>query len=140
MVPMGGQVMIALMRKELTDIGIKELRTANEVDDAFKNMQGTALIVVNSVCGCAAGAARPGVAIALKNSKSPQHLYTVFAGQDQEATAQARTYFSGFTPSSPSFAILKDGSVVQMIPREEIQGHTPEQIAEKLVSAFNSFC
>lgn len=128
------------MREELTRIGFTELRTAEDVDKMIPNSKGTSLVVVNSVCGCAAGGARPGVVLALKNPKRPQHLFTVFAGQDKDATEQARSYFHGYPPSSPSFALLKDGEVVHFIPRQKIEGHSPEQIAEELVSAINQHC
>lgn len=128
------------MREELTKAGFKELRTGAEVDQTIPSSKGTALIVINSVCGCAAGGARPGVVNALKNEKKPQHLWTVFAGQDKEATEKARSYFHGIAPSSPSFALLKDGEVVHFIPRQNIEGHSASQIAEELTAAFNKFC
>ncbi len=129
------------MRKELTNLGFKELRSPEEVNDAFGNSSGTTnLCVVNSVCGCAAGGARPGVKLALENQKLPASLTTVFAGQDKEATAAARGFFVGYAPSSPSMALLKNGKVVYMLERSDIEGSSPEQIAEKLRAAFNSFC
>ncbi len=128
------------MRKELTELGVSELRTAQEVDSALKNSSGTALVVVNSVCGCAAGGARPGVAMALKHSKLPEKLYTVFAGQDKEATDKARSYFTGYPPSSPAMAILKNGEIVAMIHRHDIEGHSPQEIAAKLTAAFDKYC
>lgn len=124
------------MRKELTDAGVQELRTPEEVDKALKNMAGTAMVVVNSVCGCAAGGARPGVVMSLKSPKRPEKIYTVFAGQDKEATEQARTYFIGYPPSSPAVAILKDGKVVHMMPRHEIEGHSADEIANSLAKAY----
>ena len=127
------------MREELTKLGVKELRTAADVE-ATLSQPGTTLVVVNSVCGCAAGACRPAVTLALKNKKLPQHLTTVFAGQDKEATAAARSFFSEFPPSSPSIALLKDGEVVKMIERRQIEGRSAEQIAQDLVSGFEMFC
>lgn len=136
------QAMIQPMRDELTQIGIKELRTPEEVDEALQGegAKGTTLVVVNSVCGCAAGLARPAVAVALKHHKVPDHLYTVFAGQDREATERARSYFEGEPPSSPSFALLKDGKLVHMIHRHEIENASLEEIAEKLTKAFDQYC
>lgn len=128
------------MRAELTNAGVTELRTAAEVDTALKNATGTALVVVNSVCGCAAGAARPAVKLALKHGKLPQKLYTVFAGQDKDATDRARSYFHGYPPSSPSMALLKDGHVVAMVARHEIEGRSADQIAASLTAAFDEFC
>lgn len=136
------QMMVQPMRDELTQLGIKELRTPEEVDEALQGegAKGTALVVVNSVCGCAAGLARPGVALSLKHDKVPDHLYTVFAGQDREATAQARTYFEGQPPSSPSFALLKDGKLVHMIHRHEIENVPLEEIAANLTAAYDKYC
>jgi len=128
------------MRDELTRLGIQELRTPEEVEQAFDNMKGTALVVVNSVCGCAAGNARPGVAKALQGDVKPDHLYTVFAGQDKEATAKAREYFAPYPPSSPSIAIMKDGKLVYFIERHEIENRTADQIAAKLTAAFEHYC
>lgn len=128
------------MRAELTQAGAQELRTAAEVDQALTGAAGTVLVVVNSVCGCAAGAARPAVRLALQHSKLPAKVYTVFAGQDKEATDRARSYFHGFAPSSPSMALLKDGEVVAMVPRHEIEGRSAEQIAQSLKAAFDTFC
>lgn len=136
------QMMVQPMRDELTRIGVKELRTPEEVTEAFQGeaAKGTSLVVVNSVCGCAAGLARPAVAESLKNEKTPDHLYTVFAGQDKEATAEARKYFEGQPPSSPSFAILKDGKLVHMIHRHEIEGVALEEIAANLTRAYDKYC
>jgi len=128
------------MRDELTRLGITELRTPEEVEQAFNNMKGTALVVVNSVCGCAAGNARPGVAKALQSDAKPDHLYTVFAGQDKEATAKAREYFAPYPPSSPSIALMKDGELVFFIERHEIEDRNAEQIAAKLAGAFEHYC
>lgn len=128
------------MRDELTRNGFTELRTPEEVEQAFADMKGTALVVVNSVCGCAAGLARPGVAHSLKNEVKPDQLYTVFAGQDKEATAKAREYFTGYPPSSPSFALLKDGKLVAMVERHQIENNSLEGISHLLTTAYNEFC
>ncbi|WP_199622308.1 BrxA/BrxB family bacilliredoxin [Paenibacillus alkalitolerans] len=128
------------MRDELTRLGITELRTPEEVEAAFNDMKGTALVVVNSVCGCAAGNARPAVAQSLRNDVKPDHLYTVFAGQDKEATAKAREYFAPYPPSSPSIALMKDGKLVYFIERHQIEGRTAEMIAADLNGAFNEYC
>ena len=128
------------MRKELTSLGFIEMRTSGEVDKFLSDQDGTTLLVINSVCGCAAGNARPGVRMALGNNKKPDHLVTVFAGQDGEATVQARTYLKGYPPSSPSMALFRDGQLVHMIPRLEIEGRMPEQVAANLKNAFDNFC
>ena len=128
------------MREELTSIGFRELRTPQEVDSTLKHAQGTALVVVNSICGCAAGKARPAVALALSHRVRPDVLSTVFAGQDGEATDRARTYFTGYGPSSPSVALLRDGKLVFMLERCDIEGRDTHSIAEDLVSAFDRFC
>lgn len=129
------------MRTELTDLGIKELQTPEDVDIVFSEKKtGTMLLVINSVCGCAAGNARPGVAMALQNAKTPDNLYTVFAGQDREATERAREYFSEFPPSSPSFAFFKDGEIKAMITRHRVEGRTSHEVASDLVMIFNAFC
>lgn len=129
------------MRTELTDLGITELRTPEEVDAVLgAQPKGTMLLVINSVCGCAAGNARPGVRIALQNEKKPDHLYTVFAGQDKEATARAREYFSEFPPSSPSFAFFKDGEIKAMVPRHRVEGRTAQDVAADLTMIFDAFC
>ena len=123
------------MREELTRAGFTELTTPAAVDQAMTR-KGTTLLVVNSVCGCAAGSARPGVALALKDGVKPDQMVTVFAGQDREATQQARTYLKGFAPSSPSMAILKDGQAVWMLERHQIEGHDAAAIAKVLKEAF----
>jgi putative YphP/YqiW family bacilliredoxin len=128
------------MRDQLTRLGIQELRKPEDVEQAFNHMQGTALVVVNSVCGCAAGQARPGVALALNNEVKPDHLFTVFAGQDKEATAKAREYFSPYPPSSPSIALMKDGKLVHFIERHEIEDRSAEMIADSLTGAFDFYC
>lgn len=131
----------APMRKELTSIGFNELKDTQEVDQNIPNNQGTTLLVVNSVCGCAAGAARPGVRLALSKSEiKPDNLVTVFAGQDVEATGQARKYLAPYPPSSPCIALFKDGRLVHMIERHNIEGHSAEMIAENLTAAFDEFC
>lgn len=128
------------MREELTSIGFKELRTRAEVDREMQNAGGTTLMLVNSVCGCAAGQARPGVALALTNLIVPDNLFTVFAGQDTEATVQARSYMKGFPPSSPSLALFKEGELVEMIERHQIEDSGADQIAAVLVKAFEQHC
>ncbi|MGO4371174.1 BrxA/BrxB family bacilliredoxin [Paenibacillus sp. MCAF20] len=132
--------MVQPMRDDLTRIGIQELRTPEEVEAAVPNAKGTALIVVNSVCGCAAGQCRPGVAEALQNEVTPDHLYTVFAGQDKEATAKAREYFAPYPPSSPSIALMKDGELVHFIERHQIENRSAADIAADLTDAFDRFC
>lgn len=128
------------MRKELTDLGVEELKTTDDVDRAMKEYDGTMLMVINSVCGCAAGNARPGLKIALDNANhKPDHMVTVFAGQDKEATAHARDYFSEYPPSSPAFAYFKDGEIKAMIPRHRIEGRTKNEIAEDLNMVFEAF-
>lgn len=130
--------LVTPMREQLTSVGFEELRTADDVDRALKDATGTAVVVVNSVCGCSARNARPAVTMALSGGTArPDHLYTVFAGQDVEATARARSYFTGYAPSSPSIAILKDGAMVQMIERRQIEGHDPAEIAAKLRAAID---
>ena len=131
---------ITPMRQELTRLGVEEMRAANEVDAKLKDAQGTTLLVVNSMCGCAARNARPAVASALQHDKKPDHLTTVFAGQDIEATARARAYITGYAPSSPSIALLKDGKPVFMLERFQIEGRSAEEISEDLVGAFDKFC
>ena len=130
---------IAPMRAELTRLGFQDLRTPEDVDAAVKQ-PGTTMIVVNSVCGCAAGKARPGIALALTKGKRPDHLTTVFAGADVEATQQARDYFSGYPPSSPSIALIKDGKVVYMMERRQIEGQSADMIAAELRKAFEMHC
>jgi len=132
--------MVQPMRDELTRLGIQELRTPEDVEQHIPDAKGTTLIVINSVCGCAAGQARPGVARALEHDVTPDHLYTVFAGQDKEATAQAREYFAPYPPSSPSIALMKDGELVHFIERHQIENRSAEQIAGDLTSAFDRFC
>ena len=128
------------MRGEMTAMGAKELKSAAEVDEAVKNTKGTLMIVVNSVCGCAAGKARPGIAMALQHAVKPDVLATVFAGGDVEATDRARGYFTGYAPSSPSVGILRDGKLVYMLERREIESRSAEMIAAELTSAFDRVC
>jgi len=132
--------LVTPMRQELTRLGVEEMRTAEEVDERLKEAKGTTLVVVNSVCGCSARMARPAVAMALENPIKPDHLTTVFAGQDTEATSRARSYFTGYPPSSPQIGLLKDGELVFMIERWQIEGRPPEEIAHDLVNAFNKYC
>jgi putative YphP/YqiW family bacilliredoxin len=128
------------MREELTRLGVEELRTPEAVDAAVKDSTGALMIVVNSICGCAAGKARPGVALALQNDVRPDRVATVFAGADIEATERARSYFTGYAPSSPSIGILKHGEVVYMLERWQIEGKGPAEIAEELKRAFELCC
>jgi len=128
------------MREELTRLGVEELRTPEAVESAVKDSTGTLMIVVNSVCGCAAGKARPGIALALQHDVRPDKVATVFAGGDIEATERARSYFTGYAPSSPSIGILKNGELVYMMERYQIEGKGPEQIADELKRAFDQCC
>ncbi|WP_062356044.1 BrxA/BrxB family bacilliredoxin [Bacillus kwashiorkori] len=126
-------------RLDLTEAGYEELKTPEEVDNAFKQ-KGTALVMINSVCGCAGGIARPAAKHAIHYDKRPDHLYTVFAGQDREATERARSYFTDYPPSSPSFALLKDGKLCGMVERHEIEGHEIMSVIEKLQNLFDEHC
>ncbi|NHM29215.1 BrxA/BrxB family bacilliredoxin [Neobacillus terrae] len=133
--------MVKPMREELTRAGFQELGTPEDVESYMENTSGTTLIVVNSVCGCAAGLARPAVTQAvLQSDKKPENLVTVFAGQDKEATAKMREYFEGYEPSSPSMALMKGKEVVHFIPRHEIEGNSMENVMENLKAAFESNC
>jgi putative YphP/YqiW family bacilliredoxin len=134
------EMLVAPMRQELTRLGVEELRSPEQVDAALRDATGTTLVVVNSVCGCGARSARPAVAMALAHGVKPDHLTTVFAGQDVAATERARGYFTGYPPSSPSIALLKDGQIVHMIERWQIEGRTAQMIAQDLVSAFDRHC
>ena len=125
---------------DLVNAGVTELRTPADVDMVLKNAKGTALVVVNSVCGCAAGMARPGVKLALQHTKKPDKITTVFAGVDREATERARQYIVGIPPSSPSIALFKDGKAVYVMERYQIEGRSPQEIAYQLVEAFDAFC
>ncbi len=133
-------LLVKPMREELTSVGFEELMNADDVDRWIGNTEGTALLVINSVCGCAAGMARPGVRLALSHNKTPDRLGTVFAGQDSEATAQARNAFAEVPPSSPSMALFKDGELVHFIPRHRIEGHSLEDLAQDLTQAFDQHC
>lgn len=128
------------MRAELTRLGVEELKTAAEVDAAVKNTSGILMVVVNSICGCAAGKARPGIALALQHPVRPDRVATVFAGADLEATDRARGYFTGYAPSSPSIGLLRDGQLLWMLERRQIENQGPEQIAMALTAAFERFC
>ena len=130
----------APMREELTSAGFKELRTIEEVDNMLTKKTGTVLVLVNSVCGCAAGSCRPGALLSLENEKKPDFLTTVFAGQDKDATKRAREYMEPFPPSSPSIALYKNGELVHFIERHDIEGNLKQVIAEKLIAAYNQHC
>lgn len=134
------EIMLIPMREELTRLGIEEAKTADAVDQAVRNTEGTLMVVVNSVCGCAAGKMRPGIRRALENGTKPARSITVFAGQDREATEKARGYFTGYAPSSPSIGFLRDGKLVHMLQRSDIETRTADQIAEKLKDAFEQHC
>jgi putative YphP/YqiW family bacilliredoxin len=132
--------MVTPMRQELTRLGVQELRTAAEVDATLKGTKGTTLVVVNSVCGCAARNARPAIAEAIKHTAKPDVLTTVFAGQDVEATQRARSYFTGYPPSSPQIGLMKDGKLVYLLERHQIEGRSAGEIAKDLTKAFDRFC
>lgn len=134
------EMLVAPMREDLTRAGFRELKTAQEVDDILGESSGTLLVAVNSVCGCAAGAMRPALVMAMGHETLPEMMTTVFAGQDLDATDRAREYFHGYPPSSPSVAIMKDGELVYMMERHQIEGHHPMQIAEALKAAFDEHC
>lgn len=134
------ELMVIPIREELTRLGIQELRNAAEVDQAITARSGTTMVVVNSICGCAAGRMRPAVRLALQNSTRPDQLASVFAGQDAEATERARSYFTGYPPSSPSIAILRDGKLVYMMQRRDIETRDAHSIAADLVAAFEQHC
>ena len=139
-VPMYDPRLVQPMRDELTRIGFQELRTPEDVDGVLGTVKETALVVVNSVCGCAARNARPAAALALGHAKRPKRLLTVFAGQDADATARARAYFTGYAPSSPQMALFKDGKLVFMLERKNIEGRPAPDIAEDLRAAFDRYC
>ena len=132
--------LVAPMRDEMVRMGARELKTVAEVGEALGDQKGTMLVFVNSVCGCAAGNARPALAHALKHAIRPQQVVTVFAGQDVDATARARQYFGEYQPSSPSMALLRDGEVVHFIHRHQIEGQAPQAVAANLTAAFDKFC
>ena len=133
-------MLVKPMREELTSVGVEELLTPADVDRFMAQREGTALLIVNSVCGCAAGAARPGVRAALSGAVRPDRVATVFAGQDVEATARARSYVADVPPSSPSMALYKDGALVYFVPRHRIEGRGPQELAGALTQAFEEFC
>jgi putative YphP/YqiW family bacilliredoxin len=134
------EIMVIPMREELTRMGVQELRTAEEVDRAIVNQPGTTMVIVNSICGCAAGRMRPAVRIALQNSVRPEKMFTVFAGQDTEATERARSYFTGYPPSSPSIALFRDGKLIYMMQRSDIEYREVADIAAELRKTFEKFC
>src|ERR1700723_3197242 len=134
------EIMVIPMREELTRIGVQELRSVEEVDRAMVNQPGTTLVIVNSICGCAAGRMRPAVRVALQNSSRPEKMFSVFAGQDREATDRARSYFTGQLPSSPSIAIFRDGQLAYMMPRRDIESREAPAIAADLRAALDKFC
>jgi len=134
------EMLIKPMREDLTRFGVEETRTPDEVDQVVRNTKGTVMVVVNSVCGCAAGLARPAVGMALKHSVVPDKVVTVFAGADIAATDRARNYFKGYFPSSPSVGILQNGQIVFMLERHQIEGRNPESIAKDLTDAFDRVC
>lgn len=129
--------LVAPLREEMTRMGVQELTTVTDVDGALGDQRGSMLVFVNSVCGCAAGNARPALRLALQHGVKPQHLVTVFAGQDLDATARARQYFAEYQPSSPSIALLRDGEVVHFVHRHQIEGRSPQAIAADLTAAFD---
>jgi putative YphP/YqiW family bacilliredoxin len=134
------EIMVIPMREELTRLGAQELRTPAEVDRVLAQQSGTAMVVVNSICGCAAGRMRPAVRAALQNPSRPEKIFTVFAGQDVEATERARSYFTGYAPSSPSIALLRDGKLVHMMQRSDIEHREAVDIATELRRVFDQFC
>lgn len=134
------EYMCAPLREDLTSVGFQELKTTQDVDTALPNSKGTVLVAVNSVCGCAAGSARPGIKLAIQHGKRPDKLVTVFAGQDVEATAEARKHLLPNPPSSPSIALFKDGNLVHFVSRQDIEGRPADMIAANLKTAFEKFC
>jgi len=131
--------MVQPMRSELTTLGVQELLSVDDVDNTLRE-PGTTLVFVNSVCGCAAGSARPGLRLSLMNEKKPDRIVTVFAGMEKDATARAREYFKPYRPSSPQIALMKDGQLVKMIQRQDIEGKQADAVAETLSAAYNEFC
>jgi putative YphP/YqiW family bacilliredoxin len=134
------EIMVIPMREELTRLGIQELRSGEEVDRELSTQQGTAMVIVNSICGCAAGRMRPAVRIALRHSAKPDRVFSVFAGQDLAATERARSYFTGYPPSSPSIAIFREGELVHMLQRSDIEHRDSADIAAELKRIFDQFC
>lgn len=139
-VPLYDPRLVQPMREELTRLGFEELRTPHDVDAALTQASGSTLVVVNSVCGCAARNARPAAALALQHASRPARLLTVFAGQDADATARARSYFTGYPPSSPQMALFRDGKLVYMLERKNIEGRAARDIASDLTAAFDQYC
>jgi putative YphP/YqiW family bacilliredoxin len=140
LMPMYPEVVVVPMREELTRLGVAELRTVEEVDSALKNQPGTAMVIVNSICGCAAGRMRPAVRMAMQDGARPDKAFSVFAGQEKEATERARGYFTGYPPSSPSIGILRDGQLVYMMQRRDIESREAPAISADLKAAFEKFC
>ena len=138
--PMYPEIIVVPMREELTRLGIEELRTPEQVDQQLKKRPGTTMVVVNSICGCAAGKMRPGVRLAMQHTTTPDQSVTVFAGQDREATEKARSYFQGHPPTSPAIAILRDGQLVYLMQRSAIETSTAPAIAQELTRAFDTYC
>jgi putative YphP/YqiW family bacilliredoxin len=134
------EIMVVPMREELTRLGVEELRTASDVDSKLQAPQGTTLVIVNSICGCAAGRLRPAVRTALQNSSRPDRSFSVFAGQDMEATQRARSYFTGYPPSSPSLALFSEGKLVHMMQRSDIEHRDAADIANELKRVFDQHC
>jgi putative YphP/YqiW family bacilliredoxin len=134
------ELIVLPMREELTNLGIQELRTAAEVDHAVAHPTCTTMIVVNSICGCAAGRMRPAVRMALEHGRRPERMFTVFAGEDREATERARSYFTGYPPSSPSIALLRDGKLVHMMQRSDIEHREASDISAELKKVFDKYC
>src|SRR5438874_10821446 len=134
------EIMVAGMREELTTLGVQELKTAGEVDEELSSQQGTAMVIVNSICGCAAGRMRPAVRMALQQPAKPDRIFTVFAGQDVEATERARSYFTGYRPSSPSIALFREGKLVHMMERSDIEHRDAADIANELKGIFDQYC
>jgi putative YphP/YqiW family bacilliredoxin len=134
------EIMVVPMREELTRLGVEELKTASDVDSKLQSPQGTTLVIVNSICGCAAGRLRPAVRTALQNSSRPDRSFSVFAGQDMEATERARSYFTGYPPSSPSLALFREGKLVHMMQRSDIEHRDAADIANELKGVFDQHC
>jgi len=134
------EIMVTPMREELTRLGVQELRTADEVERAIANQPGTTMVVVNSICGCAAGRMRPALRMALQNPTRPERMFSVFAGQDVDATARARSYFAGYPPSSPCIGLLRDGKLIHMMQRSDIEHREAADIALELKKAFDQYC
>ena len=134
------EIMVVPMREELTRLGVEELRSAEDVDRAICDQAGTTMVIVNSICGCAAGRMRPAIRMALQHSARPEKMFSVFAGQDRDATDRARSYFTGYPPSSPSIALLRDGKLVHMMQRSDIEHREAMDIAAELRKVFDKFC